>query len=141
MYTQRKTGYKDQYILRIKKRDTSTIAGVNVKDNIILKKKVNRARPLVTEPQNTEFVWCVNTDAGTIITRRNGKPLIMGNCGRIARPHPAKEKAWIVDMCGNYDIFGRVEDMQLVEFNDNIWSVVSKGRQLTNVYLGEIMKD
>jgi DNA repair protein RadD len=61
--------------------------------------------------------------------------------GRCVRPHPAKEKAWIVDMCNNIDIFGHVEDMQLVEFNDNIWSVVSKGRQLTNVYLGEIMKD
>jgi DNA repair protein RadD len=61
--------------------------------------------------------------------------------GRSVRPHPDKDKAMIVDMCGNYDIFGRVEDMQLVEFNDNIWYVISKGRKLTNVYLGEIMKN
>lgn len=61
--------------------------------------------------------------------------------GRCVRPHPAKEKAWIVDMCNNIDIFGHVEDMQLVEFNDNIWSVISKGRQLTNVYLNEVMSN
>ena len=61
--------------------------------------------------------------------------------GRAVRPHPNKQSAWIVDMCGNYEIFGKMEDMALVEYNDNIWSVVSKGRQLTNVYLNEIMKD
>jgi DNA repair protein RadD len=61
--------------------------------------------------------------------------------GRAVRPHPSKEAAWIVDMCGNYQVFGRMEDMDMVEFNNNIWSVISKGRQLTNVYLDEIMKD
>lgn len=61
--------------------------------------------------------------------------------GRAVRPHPSKQSAWIVDMCGNYEIFGKMEDMALVEYNDNIWSVVSKGRRLTNVYLSEIMKD
>lgn len=61
--------------------------------------------------------------------------------GRAVRPHPNKESAWIIDMCGNYEIFGKMEDMALVEYNDNIWCVVSKGRQLTNVYLDEIMKD
>lgn len=61
--------------------------------------------------------------------------------GRAVRPHASKKSAWIIDMCSNYNIFGKMEDMDLVEYNDNIWSVVSKGRQLTNVYLGEIMKD
>ena len=61
--------------------------------------------------------------------------------GRVVRPHPDKDVAWIIDMCGNFDIFGRMEDMILQEQNDNIWSVVSKGRPLTNVYLDEIMKN
>jgi len=61
--------------------------------------------------------------------------------GRCVRPHPNKKVAWFVDMCGNYEIFGKLEDMNLVEYNDNIWYVMSKGRKLTNVYLGEIMKD
>jgi len=61
--------------------------------------------------------------------------------GRVVRPHKDKKEAWVIDMCGNYEIFGRMEDMQIVEFNDNIWYVVSRGRRLTNVYLDEIMKD
>lgn len=61
--------------------------------------------------------------------------------GRAVRPHPSKESAWIVDMCSNYEIFGKMEDMALVEYNDNIWSVVSRGKNLTNVYLDKIMKD
>jgi len=61
--------------------------------------------------------------------------------GRCVRPHPSKQDAWIVDMCGNYDVFGRVEDMSLVEYNNNIWFVESKGKKLTNVYLDEIIKN
>jgi DNA repair protein RadD len=61
--------------------------------------------------------------------------------GRAVRPHPNKESAWVIDMCGNYEIFGKMEDMRLVEYNDNLWTVVSNGRKLTNVYLDEIMKD
>lgn len=61
--------------------------------------------------------------------------------GRCVRPHPSKESAWIVDMCGNYEIFGKVEEMDLVEYNDNIWFVMSKGRKLTNVYLNEVLKN
>jgi DNA repair protein RadD len=58
--------------------------------------------------------------------------------GRVLRPHPSKEKAMIVDLCGNFEVFGKVEDMELREYNDNIWYVESKGRRLTNVYLSEI---
>lgn len=61
--------------------------------------------------------------------------------GRAVRPHPNKKSAWVIDMCGNYEVFGKMEDMRLVEYNDNLWTVVSNGRKLTNVYLDEIMKD
>ena len=62
--------------------------------------------------------------------------------GRCLRPHPSKEKAMIIDLCGNFSVFGKIEDMQLIERGgDNLWAVVSKGRQLTNVYLDEIMKN
>lgn len=33
-----------------------------------------------------ERVWCVTTRMGTIVTRRSGKVIIMGNCGRGTRP-------------------------------------------------------
>lgn len=61
--------------------------------------------------------------------------------GRVVRPHPSKPVAWIVDMCGNYKVFGKMEDMIITESWDNGWAVMSNGRQLTNKYLGEIIDD
>jgi len=62
--------------------------------------------------------------------------------GRGLRIHPLKEKVMIVDLCGNYEIFGKIEDLHLVERGgENLWCVMSKGRQLTNIYLDQIMKD
>lgn len=57
--------------------------------------------------------------------------------GRAVRPHELKESAWIVDMCGNFDTFGRVEDLTLEEERNNMWVVKNKQRTLTNVYLDE----
>lgn len=53
--------------------------------------------------------------------------------GRAIRPSPAKEKGWIVDLCGNINRFGRVQDLRLEEPKPNMWQVKSNGRQLTNV--------
>lgn len=61
--------------------------------------------------------------------------------GRVVRPHPDKEEAWVVDMCGNYDIFGKMEDMDVVEYGEGLWFIESRGKRLTNVYLQDIMKD
>lgn len=36
--------------------------------------------------EERERVWCVRTPMGTIVTRRRGKVMIMGNCGRGTRP-------------------------------------------------------
>jgi DNA repair protein RadD len=62
--------------------------------------------------------------------------------GRCLRPHPSKEKAMVIDLCGNFSIFGKVEDMRVVERGgENLWCVMSQNRQLTNIYLDQIMKD
>ena len=53
--------------------------------------------------------------------------------GRAIRPHPGKT-AWVVDLCGNLQRFGRVEDLKLVDGGNGKWAVYSRGRQLTNVY-------
>lgn len=55
--------------------------------------------------QAGERVWCVETDAGTIITRRDGKVAVVGNCqmaGRVLRPSPetGKTDALILDVTG-----------------------------------------
>lgn len=54
-------------------------------------------------------------------------------CGRPMRPHPEKASAWIVDMVGLVQQFGRVEDLELRR-EGNAWAVWSGSDQLSNVY-------
>lgn len=54
--------------------------------------------------------------------------------GRCIRPHPSKQAAWLVDLCGNVRRFGRVEDLRLADTGRGKWAVFSRGRQITNVY-------
>lgn len=57
--------------------------------------------------------------------------------GRGIRIHPQKEFCQVVDMCGNLGLFGKVEDLTIVDGKNGKWHIASKGRQLTNVYYGE----
>lgn len=53
--------------------------------------------------------------------------------GREIRPYQGKQ-AWLVDLCGNINRFGKVEDLKLVDNSGKgLWAVFSNGRQLTNV--------
>lgn len=53
--------------------------------------------------------------------------------GREIRPYKGKQ-AWFVDLCGNINRFGKVEDLKLVDTNGKgKWAVFSNGKQLTNV--------
>lgn len=55
--------------------------------------------------------------------------------GRAIRPYEDKT-SWIVDLCGNYKRFGRVEDLLIKETRPGIHAVFSGNRQLTNVFFG-----
>jgi DNA repair protein RadD len=117
-----------------------------------------------TKSMSNERVWCVTMPEGTIVTRRNGKVMIMGNCGfdypeldtvvmarptmslalyyqiigRGIRPHPSKKSLWFVDLCGNIKRFGKVEDLHLAEPNPGEYIITgcAEGatKQLTNIY-------
>ena len=43
-----------------------------------------------------------------------------------------KKKGWFVDMGGNFNFFGKIETMKIIE-NENGFSIWNNGRQLTNV--------
>lgn len=69
---------------------------------------VNGSRPELTMRQvdraSDERVWCVETSTGTIITRRNGKVAVVGNClGRGLRLYPGKTECLVIDLVGNSD--------------------------------------
>ena len=53
--------------------------------------------------------------------------------GRCIRPHPSKDAAWFIDLCGNVKRFGEVKDLHLFDGGNGKWAVYSNGRQLTNV--------
>lgn len=53
--------------------------------------------------------------------------------GRSIRPHPKKETARVVDLCGNFETFGRIEDLEIVDGGNGKWFVAANGKQLTNV--------
>lgn len=61
--------------------------------------------------------------------------LWMQMTARAVRPHKNKEEAWIVDMCGAYRRFGKLEDITIRTQGNNKWFYESNGKQLTNVYL------
>ena len=54
--------------------------------------------------------------------------------GRGIRPHSTKKCSWIVDLCENYDRFGKVENLVLSRDSKGLWGVFSDEKQLTNVF-------
>jgi Type III restriction enzyme, res subunit len=87
-----------QAVLSVKKQTCSTVCSKTLTPNMLyaggsnlLTKNGNpKGRTQITVDQATpgELVWCIRNRLGTIVTRRNGKVLIMGNCGRVLRKHP-----------------------------------------------------
>lgn len=104
MATPHYDGYSMQYILHIRDCLISTIAGVNVKDGNIGGKKPYKRSRFKKLDYKPSFVWCLENEIGTLITRRNGKVAIVGNCqqfGRVLRILPGKEWAIIIDHVNN----------------------------------------
>lgn len=66
-----------------------------------------------------EEVWCVENELGTLITRRNGKVAILGNCvGRGLRSHPSKTDCVVLDHAGVLLSLGPAEDEREWELGD-----------------------
>jgi DNA repair protein RadD len=53
--------------------------------------------------------------------------------GRVMRPHANKESGWVVDLGGNYDLFGKIETMRIQQNEKGLYYISNNGRQLTNV--------
>lgn len=56
--------------------------------------------------------------------------------GRLTRQHQNKEKGIVVDLSGNTEMFGRVEDIRFEKIGIS-WHIFSKTKQLTGIYYGE----
>lgn len=56
--------------------------------------------------------------------------------GRAIRPSKGKV-GWVVDICGNYKRFGRVDNLEVRQRASGIWAVYSGHKQLTNVWFNK----
>lgn len=94
------------YILHIKDEQARYVGGCNWADRPHFAARV--FAPF-------ERVWCVEVDTGAIVTRRNGKVAIVGNCGRGTRRFETKDDCLIVDFAW---LTGRHKLISLVELFD-----------------------
>ena len=91
---------KEQCILHIKDQITRSIGCNNPTDRKGFKFEC---------AADGERVWCIETNVGTIITRRKGKVAVLGNCqsvGRASRPDPTKPHFNIVDYVDGENNYG-----------------------------------
>lgn len=127
----------DIYKLKIKDITYATIGGQGCKESIIDGKIIKRSK-LVVEDTVDEHLWCLNTEMGTLITRRDGKVTIMGNCGRAVRNplYPKRKKALIIDFCNNIKEHGKIEDLVIQDYDGYGWGATVGEKLITGVPFG-----
>lgn len=75
----------------------------------------NRPQITISDATN-EDVWCIETEAGTIVTRRRGKVTVMGNCqmlGRGTRLADGKSNCLVLDFAQNVRRHGPVDAVRV----------------------------
>ncbi len=99
-----------QWIINIREQRTATIGGVAKYTNELVP---FRCQLGLTDYKPNEWVWCLTTEKGTLVTRRNGKVAVVGNCGRGFRLHPSKTDCLVLDFGGNILRHGPVDDLRI----------------------------
>lgn len=97
-------GHVKWAILHIRDSVTSTIAGHGNADGSISGKKRYARSRFEKKTNRPAFVWCITNELGTLITRRNGKVAVVGNCqqfGRALRKLEGKKCGILIDHVGN----------------------------------------
>ncbi|RMF71994.1 MAG: hypothetical protein D6738_12550 [Acidobacteria bacterium] len=99
-----------QWMIYIKPQRTAYIGGTRVDRNDLVPQRC-RLQPVAH--QRNEWVWCLTTEKGTLVTRRRGKVAIVGNCGRGFRLAPGKSECLVLDYGGNVLRHGPVDAIRL----------------------------
>jgi len=104
-----------QYRVHIREQTEATIGGRRWYPSKLVKRR-NQLKELPTKPG--EWVWCVKTSLGTIVTRRNGKVAIVGNCGRGFRLSEGKKNCLVLDYGRNAERHGPVDEITAPPIGD-----------------------
>ena len=101
-----------QWMLHIREQRIAYIGGTTIHPNALVPNRCSFG-PVAYE--RNEWVWCLTTEHGTLVTRRNGKVAILGNCGRGFRLCENKENCLVLDFGGNVLRHGPVDAIQVGE--------------------------
>ena len=97
-------GRSEWHNVHIKDVEYSTIAGRGVANGSVGGKKPYERSRLERTEHRPPFAWCLTNPLGTLITRRQGRVVVVGNCqqfGRALRILDGKAWAIIIDHVGN----------------------------------------
>jgi hypothetical protein len=98
-----------QWIVYVKPQRVAHIGGTRRDENVLIPRR-SQLQPI--DFKSNEWVWCLTTEKGTLVTRRNGKVAILGNCGRGFRLHPGKKDCLVLDFGGNVLRHGPVDQIR-----------------------------
>lgn len=109
----RELPFRDSYVLHVKpQRPVRAVGGSLAMDRAHLQRTV-------VIPG--ERVWCVENEYGTIVTRRNGKVAIVGNCaGRGTRLSPGKKDLILLDFVNNSGRHSLVTAFDILDGNMDV---------------------
>jgi Type III restriction enzyme, res subunit/Helicase conserved C-terminal domain len=99
-----------QWMVRVKPQQVAIIGGTRNDTSPVWG---DRCRLESLPFMSNEWVWCLTTELGTLVTRRNGKVAIVGNCGRGFRIHPGKQNCLVLDFGGNVLRHGPVDQIKI----------------------------
>ena len=77
-------------------------------------RRVTKRSNFKVAKKTNENVWCIETETGTIITRRKGRVVVMGNCqmvGRGTRTYPGKDNCLLLDFTDNCMRLGPIDQI------------------------------
>jgi len=101
-----------QWMIYVKPQCVAYVGGSREDSNALVPRRC-RLRPV--EFERNEWVWCLTTEKGTLVTRRNGKVVVLGNCGRGFRLNPGKANCLVLDFGGNVLRHGPVDQIRVRE--------------------------
>lgn len=90
------------------------------------------------EPHSEEMCWCVENELGTLVTRRNGKVVIVGNCqmvGRGTRIAPGKDHLLLLDFLWHTDRHQLCHPASLICTNDEVARQMTKNLETEQLAL------
>ena len=105
---------QEQWCVALREKTKAFVGGLRKDENALIP---NRCRFDRMPYMQNEWVWCLTTEKGTLVTRRNGKVAIVGNCGRGFRLHDSKTDCLVLDYGGNILRHGPVDAIRIKEKN------------------------